>query len=88
MKKVNNKKFKFRKFCKQIKIKFKFFLSILGEISMQKVKVHRYVSGKIPEYARNISSEESSDDEDFIEKEKSNKNKPEDEQQQHPVRER
>ncbi|GAB6023518.1 Microfibrillar-associated protein 1 [Chamberlinius hualienensis] len=34
-----------------------------GEISMQKVKVHRYVSGKRPEYAPASSSEEESDDE-------------------------
>ena len=42
-----------------------------GEISMEKVKVHRYVSGKRPEYAtkgrRHSSSEsESSDEDDFI----------------------
>lgn len=42
-----------------------------GEISMQKVKVHRYISGKIPEYAKNVSSDESSDDEDFIDNKKS-----------------
>ncbi|XP_067646544.1 microfibrillar-associated protein 1 [Eurosta solidaginis] len=36
-----------------------------GEISMQKVKVQRYVSGKRPEYARGSSSDES-DLEDFI----------------------
>lgn len=35
---------------------------------MQKVKVQRYISGKIPEYAKNLSSDENSnDDEDFIE---------------------
>lgn len=37
---------------------------------MQKVKVQRYVSGKIPLYARNIS-DESSGDEDFIDNRKS-----------------
>lgn len=37
---------------------------------MQKVKVQRYVSGKIPEYAKNVSSEESSGEEDFIENRK------------------
>lgn len=39
-----------------------------GELSMQKVKVHRYVSGKRPEYAQQSSSEGESDDEDFLEK--------------------
>ena len=34
---------------------------------MQKVKVHRYVSGKRPEYAPASSSEEESEDEDFLE---------------------
>nr|CAD7197913.1 unnamed protein product [Timema douglasi] len=38
-----------------------------GELSMQKVKVHRYVSGKRPDYAPMSSSEEESDEEDFIE---------------------
>ncbi|CAD7081659.1 unnamed protein product [Hermetia illucens] len=37
-----------------------------GEISMQKVKVHRYISGKRPEYAQGSSSEDESDIEDFI----------------------
>ncbi|GLG98450.1 Microfibrillar-associated protein 1 [Gryllus bimaculatus] len=36
-----------------------------GEVSMQKVKVHRYVSGKRPDYAPMSSSEEESDDDDF-----------------------
>ena len=35
---------------------------------MQKVKVQRYVSGKKPDYARGISSDESSDDDDFVDK--------------------
>ncbi|XP_075227109.1 microfibril-associated protein 1 [Lycorma delicatula] len=39
-----------------------------GEVSMQKVKVHRYVSGKRPEYAQQSSSEDESDEEDFLEK--------------------
>ncbi|KAL7038944.1 hypothetical protein ACKWTF_009752 [Chironomus riparius] len=42
-----------------------------GEISMQKVKVHRYISGKKPQYAKNVSSEESSEEEDFIDNKKS-----------------
>ena len=33
---------------------------------MQKVKVHRYVSGKRPDYAPMSSSEEESEEEDFI----------------------
>lgn len=39
-----------------------------GEVSMQKVKVHRYVSGKRPEYAPESSTEEESEEEDFVEK--------------------
>lgn len=38
---------------------------------MQKVKVHRYISGKRPEYAVGDSSEEDSDLEDFIDNRKS-----------------
>jgi len=34
---------------------------------MQKVKVHRYVSGKRPDYAPLSSSEEESEEDDFIE---------------------
>lgn len=40
-------------------------------MSMQKVKVHRYISGKRPEYAVGDSSEEDSDLEDFIDNRKS-----------------
>ncbi|KAJ8981844.1 hypothetical protein NQ317_001807 [Molorchus minor] len=39
-----------------------------GELSMQKVKVHRYVSGKKPDYAQDVHSESESDDEGFLEK--------------------
>uniref|UniRef100_T1J742 Micro-fibrillar-associated protein 1 C-terminal domain-containing protein n=1 Tax=Strigamia maritima TaxID=126957 RepID=T1J742_STRMM len=39
-----------------------------GEVSMRKVKVHRYVSGKRPEYAPHSSSGEDSDDEFPFEK--------------------
>lgn len=35
---------------------------------MQKVKVHRYVSGKRPDYAQNERSDSESEDEDFLEK--------------------
>lgn len=35
---------------------------------MQKVKVHRYVSGKRPDYAQDQKSDSDSDDEDFLEK--------------------
>ncbi|XP_016970063.2 microfibrillar-associated protein 1 [Drosophila rhopaloa] len=37
-----------------------------GELSMQKVKVQRYISGKRPDYARADSSSEESDEDDFI----------------------
>ncbi|KAJ6635088.1 Microfibrillar-associated protein 1 [Pseudolycoriella hygida] len=36
-----------------------------GELSMQKVKVQRYISGKRPEYAQYDSSDEESEEEDF-----------------------
>ncbi|XP_031618848.1 microfibrillar-associated protein 1 [Contarinia nasturtii] len=39
-----------------------------GEVSMQKVKVQRYISGKRPEYARYNSSDEESEVEDFIDR--------------------
>ncbi|KAG7201600.1 hypothetical protein KM043_004341 [Ampulex compressa] len=39
-----------------------------GELSMKKVKVHRYVSGKRPDYAPAASSEDESEDEDFLER--------------------
>ncbi|XP_012280201.1 microfibrillar-associated protein 1 [Orussus abietinus] len=39
-----------------------------GELSMKKVKVHRYVSGKRPDYAPAASSDEESEDEDFMER--------------------
>lgn len=39
-----------------------------GELSMKKVKVHRYVSGKRPDYAPMASSDEESEDEDFMER--------------------
>lgn len=37
---------------------------------MQKVKVQRYVSGKIPGYAKNVSDDSSAED-DFIDNRKS-----------------
>lgn len=40
----------------------------LGELSMQKVKVHRYVSGKRPDYAQDARSDTDSDDDDFLER--------------------
>lgn len=55
---------------------------------MQKVKVQRYVSGKIPEYARNISSGEDSGDDDFFEYRKSKKDKKDDQAIQETVKER
>ncbi|XP_011494277.1 PREDICTED: microfibrillar-associated protein 1 [Ceratosolen solmsi marchali] len=39
-----------------------------GEVSMKKVKVHRYVSGKRPDYAPTASSDEESEEDDFMEK--------------------
>lgn len=39
-----------------------------GELSMKKVKVHRYVSGKRPDYAPAASSDEESEEDDFLEK--------------------
>ena len=49
--------------CSQLVNSFLF----TGEVSMQKVKVHRYVSGKRPDYAPLSSSEEESEEDDFIE---------------------
>uniref|UniRef100_A0A336KRX6 CSON013156 protein n=1 Tax=Culicoides sonorensis TaxID=179676 RepID=A0A336KRX6_CULSO len=43
-----------------------------GEIIMKKVKVSRYISGKRPEYAQYESSDEESEDEDFMQ---SNRNR-------------
>lgn len=39
-----------------------------GELSMQKVKVHRYVSGKRPDYAQDLRSDSDSDEDDFLER--------------------
>lgn len=39
-----------------------------GELSMQKVKVHRYVSGKRPDYAQDHKSDSDTDDDDFLER--------------------
>jgi microfibrillar-associated protein 1 len=39
-----------------------------GEISMQKVKVHRYVSGKRPDYAQDVRSDSDSEEDDFLER--------------------
>lgn len=41
------------------------FFFIIGELSMQKVKVQRYISGKRPEYAQYVSSDDESEEEDF-----------------------
>ena len=35
-----------------------------GEVSMQKVKVQRYISGKVPDFARKDYRQEDSDEED------------------------
>lgn len=42
---------------------------------MQKVKVHRYVSGKRPDYAPASTSDEESDSEGFIEQQQQRPNK-------------
>lgn len=47
------------------------FYFILGEISMQKVKVQRYISGKRPEYAPKEASDDSSNEEDIFDNRKS-----------------
>lgn len=39
-----------------------------GQVSMKKVKVHRYVSGKRPDYAPAASTDEESEDDDFIDR--------------------
>lgn len=51
-----------------IRIPFNYICIISGEVSMQKVKVHRYISGKRPEYAHYRSSDEESEDDDFIDR--------------------
>lgn len=53
-----------------------------GELSMQKVKVHRYVSGKRPDYAKDARSDSESDDDDFLER----KNQPHRAPSPEPVR--
>lgn len=50
-----------------------------GEISMQKVKVTRYIPGKRPDYAKDQSSSSDSEDEDFIKAKKHTKPSREDE---------
>lgn len=47
-----------------------------GEVSMKKVKVHRYVSGKRPDYAPISSSDEDSDSDGFIEQQQQKNQKP------------
>ncbi|EFX70601.1 hypothetical protein DAPPUDRAFT_61045 [Daphnia pulex] len=47
-----------------------------GEISMQKVKVNRYVSGKRPDYATTHSSSDDSDEEEFIRPRKQARGRP------------
>ncbi|XP_015124126.1 microfibrillar-associated protein 1 [Diachasma alloeum] len=39
-----------------------------GQVSMKKVKVHRYVSGKRPDYAPVASSDEESEEDDFLDR--------------------
>jgi len=55
-----------------------------GEISMQKVKVQRYISGKRPDYAQRMSSsEEESDGEDFISKARGDRERGRDRERQY-----
>ena len=55
-----------------------------GEISMQKVKVNRYVSGKRPDYAAAHSSSEDSEDEEFIRPKKAARHE-ESEEESYPI---
>lgn len=41
-----------------------------GEVSMQKVKVQRYISGKRPDYAPVASSDDDSESEDFMDQQR------------------
>lgn len=50
---------------------FNQLFSVSGEISMQKVKVQRYISGKRPEYALKEASDDSSNEEDIFDNRKS-----------------
>ncbi|KAI9556968.1 hypothetical protein GHT06_016762 [Daphnia sinensis] len=54
-----------------------------GEISMQKVKVNRYVSGKRPDYATAHTSSDDSDDGEFIRPRKNARAKREEESPEH-----
>jgi len=67
---VRNKKGEFSGRATKFTVKCLRTFYIPGEITMQKVKVHRYISGKRPEYAPDSSSEEESDHEDFIQTQK------------------
>lgn len=51
---------------------------------MQKVKVHRYISGKRPKYAPVSSSEDESEDEDFLENQRQKEYSPTPEQLELP----
>lgn len=46
-------------------VRYRICFPISGELSMQKVKVQRYISGKRPEYAQYVSSDDESEEEDF-----------------------
>lgn len=63
--------FRSRRWCRYVESRSVLIESrVSGEVSMQKVKVHRYVQGKRPEYAPESTSEEESSDDDFMESRK------------------
>lgn len=53
-----------------------------GELSMEKVKVKRYVSGKRPDYAPMESSEEEDEEFQFIKKAKEQEVEPEEQEEE------
>lgn len=57
------------------------YLSCPGEISMEKVKVKRYVSGKRPDYAPMESSDEEDEEFQFIKKAKEQEAEPEEQEE-------
>lgn len=57
-------------------------LAPAGELSMEKVKVKRYVSGKRPDYAPMESSEEEDEEFQFIKKAKEQEVEPEEQEEE------
>jgi microfibrillar-associated protein 1 len=54
-------------------------LFLIGDVTMEKVKVTRYVTGKRPDYAPDISSGEEDEDEEFFQQRKTAQAKDEEE---------